>query len=147
VANNTVSRWELGQRSIPEFLPLALETIERRLSESTAGSKAASTVGSIDNKPVSTAGSISKKINSTAGSKVKSTVGSSDLSATDNEVWLSTNAVAERLKISRKSVNDYILDGKLLATKGGDIPNHKGNRTHNFIKLDDVLIYESVYLS
>jgi transcriptional regulator with XRE-family HTH domain len=46
VANNTVSRWELGQRSIPEFLPLALETIERRLSESTAGSKAVSTVGS-----------------------------------------------------------------------------------------------------
>ena len=30
VANNTVSRWELGTRSIPEFLPLALETIERR---------------------------------------------------------------------------------------------------------------------
>jgi DNA-binding Xre family transcriptional regulator len=67
--------------------------------------------------------------------------------ASDNEVWLSTNAVAERLKISRKSVNDYILDGKLPATKGGDIPNHKGNRTHNFINLDDVLIYESVYLS
>jgi putative transcriptional regulator len=65
--------------------------------------------------------------------------------ASDNAEWLSTNAVAERLKISRKSVNDYILDGKLPATKGKDIPNHKGNGTHNFIKLDDVLIYESVY--
>jgi transcriptional regulator with XRE-family HTH domain len=29
VANNTVSRWELGTRAIPSFLPLALETIER----------------------------------------------------------------------------------------------------------------------
>ncbi len=65
--------------------------------------------------------------------------------ASDNAEWLSTNAVAERLKISRKSVNDYILDGKLPATKGKDIPNHKGNGTHNFIKLDDVLIYESVH--
>ncbi len=65
--------------------------------------------------------------------------------ASDNAEWLSTNAFAERLKISRKSVNDYILDGKLPATKGKDIPNHKGNGTHNFIKLDDVLIYESVY--
>jgi transcriptional regulator with XRE-family HTH domain len=53
VANNTVSRWELGQRSIPEFLPLALETIERRLS--TVGSDSVSTVGSIDDK--STVGS------------------------------------------------------------------------------------------
>ncbi len=68
-------------------------------------------------------------------------------SASDNDVWLSTLKVAERLNVSRKSVNDYILDGKLPATKGGDIPNHKGNSTHNFIKLDDVLIYESVYLS
>jgi DNA-binding Xre family transcriptional regulator len=66
--------------------------------------------------------------------------------ASDNDVWLSTVKVAKRLNLSRKSVNDYILDGKLPATKGGDIPNHKGNSTHNFIKLDDVLIYESVNL-
>ncbi len=46
VAGNTVSRWELGERKIPKFLPLALETIERRLSESTVGSSAKSTVGS-----------------------------------------------------------------------------------------------------
>jgi DNA-binding Xre family transcriptional regulator len=68
-------------------------------------------------------------------------------SVSNSEIWLSTNKVAERLKVSRKSINDYILDGKLPATKGEHIPNHKGNRTHNFIKLDDVLIYESVYTS
>jgi len=31
VAPNTVSRWELGERKIPEFLDLALETVQRRL--------------------------------------------------------------------------------------------------------------------
>ena len=29
VARNTVSRWELEERKIPEFLELALQTIER----------------------------------------------------------------------------------------------------------------------
>ena len=32
VARNTVSRWELGERKIPEFLDLALQTVERDLS-------------------------------------------------------------------------------------------------------------------
>jgi DNA-binding transcriptional regulator YiaG len=31
VATNTVSRWEIGARQIPEFLDLALETVERKL--------------------------------------------------------------------------------------------------------------------
>ena len=31
VARNTVSRWELEERKIPEFLDLALETIARRI--------------------------------------------------------------------------------------------------------------------
>jgi DNA-binding transcriptional regulator YiaG len=31
VARNTVSRWELEERKIPEFLYLALQTIERNL--------------------------------------------------------------------------------------------------------------------
>jgi transcriptional regulator with XRE-family HTH domain len=35
VAANTVSRWELGTRKIPEFLDLALQTIERNLSMQT----------------------------------------------------------------------------------------------------------------
>ncbi len=141
VANNTVSRWELGQRSIPEFLPLALETIERRLS----------TVGSIDNK--STVGSIDNK--STVGRL--STVGSLDSSkpeldeasfkermgwknsvldivnnSSDNEL-LSTVVVAERLGISRRSVGDYIKDGKL--------PAVKGKQNHNFIRESDLLAF------
>ena len=33
VAPNSVSRWELGERKIPEFLDLALETIERRMKK------------------------------------------------------------------------------------------------------------------
>lgn len=37
VAINTISRWELGTRSIPEFLPLALETIERRKNKKPQG--------------------------------------------------------------------------------------------------------------
>lgn len=34
VASNTVSRWELGTRKIPEFLDLALATVERGLVRS-----------------------------------------------------------------------------------------------------------------
>lgn len=33
VATNTVSRWELGERSIPSLLPLAMETIERKVKK------------------------------------------------------------------------------------------------------------------
>ena len=33
VARNTVSRWETEERKIPEFLDLALETVERNLKE------------------------------------------------------------------------------------------------------------------
>ncbi len=33
VTANTVARWERGERTIPEFLTLALETIERRLKQ------------------------------------------------------------------------------------------------------------------
>jgi hypothetical protein len=107
VANNTVSRWELGQRSIPEFLPLALETIERRLSK--------------------------VKDESTVGSNPKSTVGSFAINASDNETLLSTVQVAERLNLSRKSVNDYILSGKLRAVKG--------KQNHNFILESDLLAF------
>ena len=34
VASNTVSRWERDDRAIPPYLPLAIETIERRLKGS-----------------------------------------------------------------------------------------------------------------
>lgn len=33
VAKNTVSRWERGDRAIPEYLELALEALEFRLSK------------------------------------------------------------------------------------------------------------------
>jgi DNA-binding Xre family transcriptional regulator len=45
-------------------------------------------------------------------------------SSSDNEL-LSTVQVAARLGVSRKSVNDYIIDGKLKATKG--------KQNHNFV--------------
>jgi excisionase family DNA binding protein len=150
VANNTVSRWELGQRSIPEFLPLALETIERRLS--TVGSNSVSTVGSIDNK--STVGSLST-VGSSELSKpqsapkqkpvvnpellrmVKDGVFNNSIleivnSSSDNEL-LSTVQVAERLNVSRKSVNDYIIQGKLRAVKG--------KQNHNFVSEADLNEY------
>jgi excisionase family DNA binding protein len=141
VANNTVSRWELGQRSIPEFLPLALETIERRLS--TVGSDSVSTVGSL-----STVGSSElSKPQSAPKQKpvvspellrmVKDGVFNNSIleivnNSSDNEL-LSTVQVAERLNVSRKSVNDYIISGKLPAVKG------KGN--HNFIRESDLLAF------
>jgi DNA-binding XRE family transcriptional regulator len=119
VANNTVSRWELGQRSIPEFLPLALETIERRLFDSTAGSKAVSTVGSIDNKSVST-----------VGSKVKSTVGSSDLSATDNEFNMTAKDVGKVLDLHPRTVREYAAKG-LLKGKQDEITKHWSFRSQD----------------
>ncbi len=108
VANNTVSRWELGQRSIPEFLPLALETIERRLFDSTAGSKAVSTVGS----------------------KVKSTVGSSDLSATDNEFNMTAKDVGKVLDLHPRTVREYAAKG-LLKGKQDEITKHWSFRSQD----------------
>ena len=34
VAKNTISRWERGERSIPEYMDLALEALEARLKTS-----------------------------------------------------------------------------------------------------------------
>jgi excisionase family DNA binding protein len=53
--------------------------------------------------------------------------------SSDNETLLSTVTVAARLNVSRKSVNDYIISGKLPAVKG------KGN--HNFIRESDLLAF------
>jgi len=145
VANNTVSRWELGQRSIPEFLPLALETIERRLS--TVGS--VSTVGSIDDKSTVGSSELSKPqsapkqksvVNPELLRMVKDGVFNNSVldivnNSSDNETLLSTVTVAERLNVSRKSVNDYIDAGKLPAVK--NVPGR--NSTHNFIRESDLL--------
>jgi excisionase family DNA binding protein len=52
--------------------------------------------------------------------------------SSDNEL-LSTVVVAERLGISRRSVGDYIKDGKL--------PAVKGKQNHNFIRESDLLAF------
>jgi putative transcriptional regulator len=52
--------------------------------------------------------------------------------SSDNEL-LSTVTVAERLNVSRKSVNDYIIQGKL--------PAVKGKQNHNFILESDLLAF------
>jgi transcriptional regulator with XRE-family HTH domain len=39
VSNVSVCRWETGVRAIPSFLPLALETLERRKKEEAGKSK------------------------------------------------------------------------------------------------------------
>jgi putative transcriptional regulator len=54
-------------------------------------------------------------------------------SSSDNETLLSTVAVAARLNVSRKSVNDYIISGKL--------PAVKGKQNHNFIRESDLLAF------
>jgi DNA-binding Xre family transcriptional regulator len=46
---------------------------------------------------------------------------------------LSTLEVAKRLDVSRKSVNDYIIDGKLKATKG--------KQNHNFVSEADLTAF------
>jgi DNA-binding Xre family transcriptional regulator/predicted DNA-binding transcriptional regulator AlpA len=52
---------------------------------------------------------------------------------------LSLPQVAERLGKSRKRVNDYVNSGNLPATKN--------SRGHNFVRLEDLLIFQTVYLS
>jgi excisionase family DNA binding protein len=144
VANNTVSRWELGERSIPVFLPLALETIERRLS--TVGSDTVSTVGSIDNK--STVGRVVdiselKTITSTEmfdhlRKKISSGEGFShsvlDIvqSSSDNETLLSTADVAQRLGINERTVRDNYNNGKLPFVKRG---------TKNLVRESDFIVF------
>jgi excisionase family DNA binding protein len=125
---------------------LALETIERRLS----------TVGSIDNK--STVGSLESSKTQSApkqkplngfeavkaekkrlrlkekdsGKVFNNSILETVKNSSDNEL-LSTVTVAERLNVSRKSVNDYIIQGKL--------PAVKGKQNHNFILESDLLAF------
>jgi excisionase family DNA binding protein len=147
VANNTVSRWELGQRSIPEFLPLALETIERRLS----------TVGSIDNKSTvgssesSKARSIDRVVDISelktmdvdeVFDRLKEKVSSGDFfknsvldivqSSSDNEKLLSTAECAEQLGINERTVRDNYNNGKLPFVKRG---------TKNLVRESDFIVF------
>ncbi len=105
VANNTVSRWELGTRAIPSFLPLALETIERRLSKV----------------------------------KSESTVGSSDISASDNEkpikglpdeYTLTVKDVGKMLDRSPRQVRTY--------AGSGELKGKQGKQDHWFFRQIDV---------
>ncbi len=141
VANNTVSRWELGQRSIPEFLPLALETIERRLSTvgSPESSKAQSApVAPVADKPKQKSkpfvhpGFTEALAEENSGKPFNYSILELSKTSSDNEL-LSTVQVADRLGVSRKSVNDYIIDGKLKATKG--------KQNHNFVSEADLNEY------
>ncbi len=58
-------------------------------------------------------------------------------SARTGEGMLSTVEVAKRLGLSRKSANDYIIDGKLKAVKG--------KQNHNFVSESDYLEFETWY--
>jgi excisionase family DNA binding protein len=82
--------------------------------------------------PVSNAREVHRRFKELSGGNVKASNGAlvvSDNVASDNEL-LSTVQVAERLGVSRKSVNDYIIDGKLKATKG--------KQNHNFVSKADL---------
>ncbi len=149
VANNTVSRWELGERSIPVFLPLALETIERRLS----------TVGSIDDK--STVGSpesskaqsapkqkqmsgfeivkAKKKQLRTAEKISGKTFNNSILeivnNSSDNEYVLTTAAAGELLNLSPRTVRENAEKGLL--------HGKQGKQSHWFFRRSDVDQYKA----
>jgi DNA-binding Xre family transcriptional regulator len=87
--------------------------------------------------------------NTQSGSNTQSDIPQSNNAATKKPVtariisksaegMLSTVEIAALLGISRKSVNDYIISGKLKATKG------KGN--HNIVSRPDYLVFKTWYL-
>jgi hypothetical protein len=85
-----------------------------------------STVGSVDNKSNSTAGSKPKSI------EKKSTVGSSDLSATDNEneFTMTTADAAKVLELSPRQVRTY--------AERGELHGKQGKQSHWFFRQSDV---------
>ncbi len=116
VAGNTVSRWELGERKIPKFLPLALETIERRLSESTVGSSAKSTVGS--------------KPKSIVADKVKSTVGS-------NAGELSVADIMKRFDAGETTVRRWLKHGHLAGRTENDLLEFQNSEWFQTLKRNE----------
>ncbi len=157
VANNTVSRWELGQRSIPEFLPLALETIERRLStvgsidnKSTVGSSESSKAQSApvsnvesvrrrlkENAPVvaSNPADVSKRLKEASGKVWKNSVLDIVQSSSDNEYVLTTAAAGELLNLSPRSVRENAEKGLL--------HGKQGKQSHWFFRRSDVDEYKA----
>jgi DNA-binding Xre family transcriptional regulator/predicted XRE-type DNA-binding protein len=104
--------------SKPQSAPVSnVESVRRRLKE---------------NAPVvaSNPADVSKRLKEASGEVWKNSVLDIVQSSSDNETLLSSVQVAERLGVSRKSVNDYIIDGKLKATKG--------KQNHNFVSEADL---------
>jgi excisionase family DNA binding protein len=68
--------------------------------------------------------------NTDATQNVDATQNEKQLSFSDSDGLLTLTQVAERLKLSRKRVNDYVNKGKLRATKG--------KQGHNFVSEADL---------
>ncbi len=116
VANNTVSRWELGTRAIPEFLPLALETIERRQKAKNAPA---------DKPQASFVLRESVKGESAKGT-AKKPVKSSDV-----EYTLTTKEVGSQLVLHPRTVREKAKKGELHGKQ-------LGNQDHWFFRQTDV---------
>ncbi len=129
VKNNTVARWESGVLVVPKVIELAMLGIQIKMGKDVMA--AAAELLPIAEREAAKTSKVAKTIQSAESGRT------AKLPVLDDDEWLSTIQVAERLGVSRKSINDYIIDGKLPATKG--------KQNHNFIKLSDVLIYETVY--
>ncbi len=115
VAGNTISRWELGTRAIPSFLPLALETIERRLSESTAGSKTVSTVGSVDYNryQIDTKKYLGESVKVSTKKPVLQSA-----SDNENEFTMTTADAGKALGLKPRTVREYAEKGLLKGKQG-----------------------------
>lgn len=80
---------------------------------------------------VYTPSEINEKKSITEPRKVKELVNNSSLPITNQVVeHLTTNQVAERLNLSRKRINDFIISGELKSVKG--------KQNHNFISESDL---------
>jgi transcriptional regulator with XRE-family HTH domain len=115
VANNTISRWELGTRAIPEFLPLALETIERRQKAKNAPA----------DKPQ--ASFVLRE--SVKGESVKETT-KKPVESLDNEHILTVKDVAKIVDRSPRQVRTY--------AGSGELKGKHGKQDHWFFRQIDV---------
>jgi transcriptional regulator with XRE-family HTH domain len=115
VANNTVSRWELGTRAIPGFLPLALETIERRQKAKNAPA----------DKPQ--ASFVVRE--SVKGESVKGTT-KKPVESLDNEHILTVKDVGKMLDRSPRQVRTY--------AGCGELKGKQGKQDHWFFRQTDV---------
>jgi excisionase family DNA binding protein len=115
VANNTISRWELGTRAIPEFLPLALETIERR-------QKAKNAPADKPQKPVAVPKSVK-------GESVKGMT-EKPVKLSDVEYTLTTKEVGSQLVLHPRTVREKV--------EKGELHGKQGKQDHWFFRQTDV---------